>query len=120
MFRTASSGKTAPPQPLTVSRRLLPVMHSENLGDTLSRCLEVLDQPAAAASRAEFAAGFAAALRRLEAAGNEADGRRAESLLGALGAASIEQWDLALAFVAAAIRAVPDRRSARAGVPLAT
>ena len=100
-------------------------MHTENLSDAVSQCLELLDQPAAAASRAEFTAGFAAALQRLEKAGDDADGRRAESLLSALGAAAIEQWELALAFVAASMRvtpmvAAPGRRSARAGVPLAT
>jgi hypothetical protein len=120
MFRTALSGKTARPQPPTVSRRFIPVMHSESLGDVLSRCLEPLEQPVAAASRAELAAGFAAALQRLEAAGDDADARRAESLLSALGAAAVEQWELALAFVAASMRAVPDRRSVRASVPLAT
>ena len=95
-------------------------MHSESLYDALSRCLETLEQPVAAASRAAFAAGFAAALQRLEQAGDDADARRAESLLSALGAAAVEQWELALAFVAASMRAVPDRRSARASVPLAT
>lgn len=100
-------------------------MHTENIGDALSQCLELLDQPPTAASRAEFTAGFAAALQQLEAAGDDAAGRRAESLLSALGAAAIEQWELALAFVAAAMRvtpmaAAPGRRSARANVPLAT
>jgi len=99
-------------------------MHTENLSDALSRCLELLEQPVPAASRAEFTAGFAAALHRLETAGDDADGRAGESLLSALGAASVEQWELALAFVAAAMRVTPmaaaHRRSARAGVPLAT
>jgi len=98
-------------------------MHTENIGDALSQCLELLDQPAPAASRAEFTAGFAAALQQFEAAGDDAAGRRAESLLSALGAAAVEQWELALAFVAAAIRVTPmaaPRRSARANASLAT
>ena len=98
-------------------------MHTENLGDAVSLCLELLDQPAPAASRAEFTAGFAAALQQLEAAGDDAAGRRAESLLSALGAAAVEQWELALAFVAASMRVTPmaaARRSTRASVPLAT
>ena len=97
-------------------------MHSEkHLNDAFARCLELLEQPAAAGSRAEFAAGFAAALRRLEASGEDSDGRRAESLQSALGAAAVEQWELALAFVTASMRAVPDPRSGRrAIVPLAT
>ena len=100
-------------------------MHTENIGDAFSQCLELLGQPPPAASRAEFTAGFAAALHQLEAAGDDAAGRRAESLLSALGAAAVEQWELALAFVAAAIRvtpvaAAPGRRNARANVPLAT
>ena len=95
-------------------------MHSENLSDAFSRCLKLLEQPAAAVSRAEFAAGFAVALWRLEASGDDADGRRAQSLQSAIGAAAVEQWELALAFVAASMRAVPDRRSVRASVPLAT
>jgi hypothetical protein len=97
-------------------------MHTENLSDAF--CLELLDQPPPAASRAEFTAAFAAALRRFELAGANAGGRQAESLLSALGAAAFEQWELALAFVAASMReppmAVPERRNARASVPLAT
>jgi hypothetical protein len=46
-------------------------MHTENLSEAFSRCLELLDQPAAAPPRAEFAADFAAALQRLEASGGE-------------------------------------------------
>jgi hypothetical protein len=100
-------------------------MHTENLSEAFSRCLELLDQPAAAPPRAEFAADFAAALQRLEASGGEANGRRVESLQSALGAAAVEQWELALAFVAASKRAAPmaaapGHRSARASVPLAT
>jgi hypothetical protein len=95
-------------------------MHTENLSDALSRCLELLEQPAAAASRAEFEASFGAAMRRLEASGDGAGGRQAESLLSALGAAAVEQWELALAFVAASRRAESDRRNSRASVPIAT
>ena len=58
-------------------------MHTENLSDAF--CLELLDQPPPAASRAEFTAAFAAALRRFELAGANAGGRQAESLLSALG-----------------------------------
>jgi hypothetical protein len=97
------------------------MMHSESLTDAFSRCLELLEQPAAAVSRAEFTAGFAVALWRLETSGDDADGRRAESLQSALGAAAVEQWELALAFVAASMRAGSDRRSSRrAIVPLDT
>jgi hypothetical protein len=101
-------------------------MYSGNLSDAFSRCLELLAQPAPAVSRSEFAAGFAVALWRLETSGDDADGRRADSLQSALGAASVEQWELALAFVAASMRtatmgAESDRRNRRrAIVPLDT
>jgi hypothetical protein len=97
-------------------------MYSENLSDAFSRCLELLEQqPAAATSRAEFTAGFAAALWRLETSGEDAAGRQADSLVNALGAAAVEQWELALAFVAAAMVAESDRRSSRREtVPIST
>ncbi len=91
-------------------------MYSENLNEAFSHCLKLLDQPAAAVSRAEFTAGFAAALWRLETSGDDADGRRAESLQSALGAASVEQWELALAFVAASMQTGSDRRSSRRAI----
>jgi hypothetical protein len=97
-------------------------MHPENPSDAFSRCLKLLEQPATAVSRAEFTAGFAVALWRLETSADDADGRRAESLQSALGAASVEQWELAMAFVAASMRAGSDRRrtSRRATVPVDT
>jgi hypothetical protein len=97
-------------------------MHSDLFTDALARCLELLDDPAAGVDpRAEFETGFAAALHRLEETRRDPGGREAESLLSALGAAAVEQWELALAFLAAAARAASDGRSVRrAIVPLAT
>jgi hypothetical protein len=92
-------------------------MHSENLSDAFSRCLKLLEQPAAAVSRAEFAAGFAVALWRLEASGDDADGRRAQSLQSAIGAAAVEQWELALAFVARSMQATQMRAGSDRRVP---
>jgi hypothetical protein len=91
-------------------------MRSENLSDAFSRCLKLLEQPATAVSRAEFAAGFAVALWRLETSGDDADGRRAQSLQSAIGAAAVEQWELALAFVARSMRAESDRRGPRRAI----
>ncbi len=91
-------------------------MHSENPGDAFSQCLDLLERPAPAVLRAEFTAGFAVALWRLETSGGDADGRRAESLQSALGAASVEQWELALAFVAASMQTGSDRRSSRGAI----
>jgi hypothetical protein len=79
-------------------------MHSESIPDALARCLDLPDEPAAMDSRAEFEVRFTAELRRLEAGRAALDSVRAESLLSALGAAKVQQWDLALAFLDAAGR----------------
>ena len=79
-------------------------MHSENLNDAFARCLELLDEPAAADPRADFAARFAAELQRLEKGGATIRATEADGLLSALGAAQVGQWDLALAFLDAARR----------------
>ena len=79
-------------------------MHSENLNDAFARCLELLDEPAAADPRADFAARFTSELERLEQGGATIRATEADGLLSALGAAQVGQWDLALAFLDAARR----------------
>ncbi len=76
-------------------------MHSALLAQSLSRSLQ--DDPALAAEpRAEFVARFAAELERLEKARRDVPGWEAERLVSALGAAGMQEWELALAFLASA------------------
>jgi hypothetical protein len=104
MFRTDFWGKRETLQPVRCQSRFSGVMHSENLTDALARCLESLDEPAAANPRADFEARFSAELQRLAAGRAPLDGARAEGLLSALGAAKVQEWDLALAFLESARR----------------
>jgi hypothetical protein len=92
-------------------------MHTENLTDALARCLELLDEPAAEDPRAEFEARFAAELHRLEKAGPSVRAADADSLLSALGAAQVGEWELALAFLDSARRS---HSSARRPLSLGT
>ena len=65
----------------------------------LAQTLEQLDHPASGIdARAEFAARFTAALQRLERR-RGLDGAEAESLMSALGAAQVQEWELALALL---------------------
>jgi hypothetical protein len=65
----------------------------------LARTLEQLDDPAGETdARAEFAARFAAALQRLDRR-RGLGGAEAENLMSALGAAQVQEWELALALL---------------------
>ena len=86
-------------------------MHSELLARSLSRGLQGLDDPALAAEpRAEFVARFTVELERLEKARRDVPGWEAERLVSALGAAGMQEWELALAFLASAAHAPRVRR----------
>src|SRR5262249_9738897 len=69
-------------------------------------------------SRAEFEARFAAELLRLEGARRDLSGPQADSLLSALGAAGVREWQLALAFLDAAARSNAAARPRRAALTL--
>jgi hypothetical protein len=76
----------------------------------LARTLEQLDDPAAGTdARAEFAARFPAALQRLERR-RGLDSAEAESLMSALGAAQVQEWELALALLGSRHGAQPRPR----------
>jgi hypothetical protein len=86
-------------------------MRSALLAQSLSRSRQDLDDPALAAEpRAEFEARFTAELARLEKTRREVPGWEAERLVSALGAAGMQEWELALAFLASAARAPRVRR----------
>ena len=96
---------------------VLPAMNEHSLARALSLDLNAPDDallaPAAGVSdsRAEFEARFIAELQRLE-RGRHLDSARADSLLSALGAAGVREWELALAFLDAAIHAPAKTRRA--------
>jgi len=93
-------------------------MQSEWFVQSLSRSLQDLDDlPAAAEPRAEFEARFGAELARLETARHDVEGGEADRLSSALGAAGLQEWELALAFLASAAPAPRDKRRG-AAVPL--
>ena len=86
-------------------------MHSALPARSLSRSLEDLDDLAPAAeTRAKFETRFAAELARLEKSRRKVSGREAECLMDALGAAGMQEWELALAFLASATNTPPTRR----------
>ena len=95
---------------------VLPAMNEHSLARALPLDLNTPDDallaPAGVSdSRAEFEARFVAELQRLE-RGRHLDSARADSLLSALGAAGVREWELALAFLDAAIRAPAKTRRA--------
>ncbi len=78
-------------------------MNDKSLSYALSMGLDAPPGPAEAGhGRAEFQARFAAELARLEARRQDLDSGQADSLLSALGAAGVREWELALAFLDAA------------------
>ncbi len=85
-------------------------MHTESLNDALARCLELPDKPTAEDPRTDFEARFAAELRRLERNGASVRAAGGDSLLSALGAAQVGEWELALAFLDAGSRSSGARR----------
>ena len=62
--------------------------------------------------RAEFSARFAAMLQRLERRRGGLNGAEAESLMSALGAAQMQEWELALALLDPGHRPPPPARRA--------
>src|SRR5439155_4574664 len=80
-----------------------------SLAQAFSLDLNALDAPTQPAGggnpRAEFEARFAAELLRLEKSRRSPQGSQAESLMSAPGAAGVREWELALAFLDAAVRA---------------
>jgi hypothetical protein len=88
-------------------------MNEQSLAQALSPSLDPAEEPAGGRdSRAEFEARFAAELLRLEKSRREPDAAQAESLLSALGAAGVREWELALAFLGAAKAPIRARRAA--------
>jgi hypothetical protein len=82
-----------------------------NLTEELARSLELPDdRPGGTDARAEFSARFAALLQRLERRRGGLDGGEAETLMSALGAAQVQEWELALALLASSQRPQPHAR----------
>jgi len=94
-------------------------MHSELW--SLSRSLQDLDDPPPVAqTRAKFEARFAAELARLEKARREVSGWEAECLMDALGATGMQEWELALAFLASVTNTPRARRRDDVAIPRGT
>ena len=86
-------------------------MNAEYLDPAPFRRLHLLDDsPGGADARAQFAARFGGLLQRLERRRSPASSAEAESLLSALGAAQMQEWELALAFLETSHRAQPGAR----------
>jgi len=86
-------------------------MDTENLDPALFRHLVLPDDPSGGTdARAQFGARFADLLHRLERRRGPPSGGEAESLLSALGAAQVQEWELALAFLETSQRPQPGTR----------
>jgi hypothetical protein len=74
-------------------------MDQQSFIQAVARSLDLPDDPAGSADpRAEFASRFAVLLQRLERSRGVSKGE-AEALMSALGAAQVQEWELALAFL---------------------
>jgi hypothetical protein len=80
-------------------------MDQQSFAHALARSFELPDVTTSGGpdARAEFSARFAAVLQRLERSRGASQGE-AESLMSALGAAQVQEWELALAFLDAGRR----------------
>ena len=95
-------------------------MDRESFSQALARSFELPDDTMSCGldARAEFSARFAAALQRLERS-RAASASEIDNLMSALGAARVQQWELALALLDAGHRPPPQaRRVPLSPVPL--